>query len=586
MLITALAWITLWSLATGSAQANQAKESNANVYLRQANKHVDAGVYERAFVVLAQGLAMHPREPRLLQLRASLLLETRDFEAALPAFEALLSAKLSRPNRRKVRNIVRRLHRLGNTAVAIDLNVAADVYVDHKALGKACQGRRQCRKGLLPGSYRIFVEQPGFFPVRKRVRLRRNRMTRVAVELKELPSPFTVTVHPSDAQVSIDGIPWQPSVNAHEADGGNGDTLPPGEHVIQVQRPGYFTETTTITARLGQPVAIDIALDRRLPIRVSPPGAKLTLDGLPIELEQTAVELYGMAHRPTMSGVLRLPHRGRDGQALSASAAATSPNQPRRLVVHMDGYQEAQLLLPTERPIHIVLQPLPPPVADKDHSPPWHKAAAVTGLGTVALASFGVAGYYNWDAQKQRQQAGKDCETDRDMRDGTSPCNTARQVAARRATISSERANLALAVGAIATVGTLWLGNRHQRANAGGGMPRARKLSMAITTAIAAASLGLGVGYARRAQKQQRSAAAACQFGCTPEGHKLIEQAHDSARVANLSFITAGAAAIGTGLLWLSAPTSAAGADEGNPIQLTPDIGIGHVGARLHLKLP
>ena len=649
-LLSYLPGLALSSPRTAQDTSNAAREPMApQAHVRDAGRHIRAGQYARALVAIERGIAEHPRHMELLQMRATLLLEIRDFERALLAYQALLDAGLTGPNRRKVLATMRRLRRMANTSVAIESNVPASFYVNAKAFGAICEGVKRCLQARMPGVYRVIVEQPGFVPVRKRVRLRRNRVTAVAVHLEERQSPFTVDVYPSDAAVYVNGKPWDPAaVSGSSTDLTEGLTarspssqLPAGEHLLEVRRPGYFRHRATIRAHLGQPVAVQVIMDQRIPIAIMPPvvssisepgagatagsttGAIIELDGRAIALEDVRVELVGDARRPATVGVLRLSsreaRRAEEGRRTGDAGKATDGNV-RQLLVRAPGYADVRIALPPEadpawsqspslasprsgsasfEPITIVLAPLAPTptlASPPTSGPRWHKPVLISATGAAAAAGYGMAVHYGLKARQQRRVSVRECaggtgDTGDDDALQTT-CTSAGRAAQQRERTAARRANLAIAAGTMAAVGTLWAGNLAQRPSSEG-MPRGRKLSIAAAASIAAAGVGVGAVYGWRARSRRQQAARHCDDDgdCENARAPLLEQADDDGYRANLSLMTAGAAFTAAAALWLGAPapTSRDRSDAeraGVGVRVTPEVGAGYLGANVSWELP
>src|SRR4051794_32184658 len=77
-------------LAAGRAAADNPAAAIAKQ--REAARLVADGDSPRALAVIDEGLALAPGRLPLLQLRAATLLEMRDFEGALAAYETFLAA--------------------------------------------------------------------------------------------------------------------------------------------------------------------------------------------------------------------------------------------------------------------------------------------------------------------------------------------------------------------------------------------------------------------------------------------------------------------------------------------------------------
>ena len=631
---------------TAPGTSNAAHKPMApHAHVRDAGRHIRAGQYARALVAIERGIAAHPRHMELLQMRATLLLEIRDFERALLAYQALLDAGLTGPNRRKVLATMRRLRRIANTGVAIESNVPASFYVDAKAFGAICEGTKRCQQARMPGVYRVIVEQPGFVPVRKRVRLRRNRVTAVAVHLEERQSPFTVDVYPSDAAVYVNGKPWNPAAASGSSSdltegltaGSTSRQLPAGEHSLEVRRPGYFRHQATIRAHLGQPVAVRVIMDRRVPIAIMPPvvspiakpgagatagattGATIELDGRAITLEDARVELVGDARRPATVGVLRLSsrqaRRANEGRR-TGDAGKAAGNHARQLLVRAPGYIDARVALPAEadpawslaaspslasslsssgsasfEPITIMLTPLglKPTQTATPTGRRWHKPVLISATGAAAAAGYGMAVHYTLEARQQRRLSERECTGDDALQ---TTCTSAGRAAQQRERTAARRANLAIAAGTMAAMGALWAGNLAQRPSSEG-MPRGHKLSIAAAASIAAAGLGIGAVYSWRARSQRQQAAQECDGDgdCESAQAPLLEQADDDGYRAKLGLMTAGAAFTTAAALWLRTPTPTS-RDRGDAdrasvgVRVAPEVGVGYLGANVSWELP
>ncbi len=618
IVITAFVSIVISSSAAASPPRNDVGQADIQTYIQTAQAHADTGEYRRALAIIDQGLAAYPRQLRLLQLRASILLELRELADALAAFKALLDAGITGPNRRQVHNIIRHLHGLGNTSLAVAINVPADVYVEDKSLGLLCERSQRCTQRLLPGRYPILIQRQGFVPVRKWVRLRPEKKTQISVELRELPSPITVQVYPADAEILLNEQPW----DARAADG----DIPAGKYVLEVRRPGYVTEKTRVVARLGQPVVLDIALSRRILLHISPPDATLTLDGRPIALEPLPSEradeppngpgnapgnaLGGGSPSPALvmaEGVLRIPHRP---YGPGAAARATQPRSY-TLVVRRPNYADARVELPAkpsaslppDQPITIVLAPLepkqqqpplspspsqPPPSSPSSGSPttgPWYQRALLSATGTATLASAGVSMYYYLNARTLDDRAEGDCETN----EYGAACGPAGLANLRRAHTAAKRAHVAAAVSAAAAVGSLWVATLGSPLAADGRMQMRRKISIAVAGGIAVAGLSIGANYGWRAHRQRRNADdVACNGNAECERNRigLRRRARSDTRTAALGASTAGVAAVAAGLMWWFAPTHEGNANADTDIRIRTEIGRDRVGASVSFPLP
>lgn len=531
---------SLLSICAALAPAHAAEPAQdrevARAKLDQANALALEEDYDAALAAIAEGLAVAPRDIPLLLLRANLLLARRDFNNALAAYEALLDAPLSSANRRKVRVIIEALRPVRSTFVEIALNVPADVYVDAKALGKACDAAPKCKLSMLPGTYRILIERPNFKAVRQVIRVRRDQTVSITQELEELPSKLDVKVTPADAVVTLNGQVWQPGQNE----------LPAGDYSVRVWRPDFFAHEAKISAHEGEPIALDVTLDERLPVTVSPPRARLTLDGRPVKPEGHAVRLSGDHQRLVAEGALRLP----------------AERQAHTLVVEAEGYQPVTVTLPADRPpgdaLDIVLAPVPPPPAVDIKEPGGHgRTIALASTGAAMLAGFGVATAYAVQGQRHMAIVDRECKTDSS---GGFSCEPAGKAAAAAAQEAAMRANQAVAAGTVVAVGALYALNMNDAPSDDGSMSLRRKLSIGTTVGVAATGIALGALHGWRARQLHAQARDLCEAtSCGPEGFVLTRQAQTASHTANLGFTVAGVAAAGAALLWWGAPEPGTG---------------------------
>ena len=518
--------------------AEPAQDRNlARTKLDQANALAQEEAYDEALSAITEGLAADPRNIALLQLRANLLLTRRDFAGARAAFKALRGAPLSAANRRKVDTIIKMLEATRSTFVEIALNVPADVYVDAKALGKACKAASQCKLALLPGKYRILIERPNFKAVRQVIHVRRDQTITITQELVELPSTLAVKVTPADAVVTMNDQVW----------GSEQKELPAGDYVARVWRPDFFAHEAKVSAHQGEPIALDVALDERLPVAVSPPRARLTLDGRPVKMVGRAVRLSGDHQRLVAEGAIRVP----------------GERQAHTLVAEAEGYEPITVTLPADRALgdalDIVLAPVPPPPL-LPPPPPESDEWTVPKIATTAstgLAGFGVATMYVVQTQRHMAVVNRECTQGED---GFSCPDNRGSDAAVAAQDAAMRANQAFAAGTVFAVGALYALNMNEIASSDGSMSLQRKLSIGGSMVTAATGLAVGALQGWRARQLHAQARSECGTDgvCNDSGFILTKQAQTASHTANLGFTVAGVAATGAALLWWRAPESGA----------------------------
>jgi hypothetical protein len=354
-----------------------AAQPTASGLYAEASQLAGEGRYDQALEVIGKGLELDPDHIDLRRLRGEVMLQKRDFEGALAAYESFLEANPRGANRRKAAKIVRDLQAVKRTFVHLKVDEGpATVYIDSKTLGVFCVADPECKKGMLPGSYELIIERDGFVPERVELQVELNKTARLEKALVAKPSILTVTTRPADAQVSVDGKPTAPGQREIE--------VAPGDHVVTVTAPGFAAAEKKVTAARGEPVVLEMALPERIPVTITPEGAALTLDGEPIDLED---------------GVLEIAADGADHV----------------LVARAKGYQEATHTIAASRApgqtIALALTAVPAPspmvVAGAGVSKSFKRkmaAAYLVGMATVGVgmgAFYGLSASDNWQASKE-----------------------------------------------------------------------------------------------------------------------------------------------------------------------------------------
>ena len=289
----------------GSAHADAGDAGDPHAMYREAAKLAADDDNDKALALIKQALAIAPKDLQLLELEGSVLLKMRDYEGALAGYQAYIDAGAAGANRRTAQRIVASLVVVKSTFVDITVsNGPASIYFDSKSQGVLCVAQPACKKGVLPGDYKVIAERAGFERWTGHVSITAKHTTPLAVTMVEKPSAVTVTVAQAGATISIDGKPVTGPT-----------TLPGGDHQLVVELAHFATTRRAFAAHEGAPVALDIALVPLVPIAVSAP-AELTLDGAKLEVEQGAVAL---------------------------------PPGEHVIVAHADGFHDARVTVPAER---------------------------------------------------------------------------------------------------------------------------------------------------------------------------------------------------------------------------------------------
>jgi len=267
-------WVVCAAMACARV-ALAAPGGDAHAHYQRAEQLDDGGDSERALAIIEEGLALAPRDLALLGLKGAVLLKLRDYAGALAAYAAYLEAGAKGGNRREAQKIVNNLRIVQSTFLAVTLaNGPAVIYLDARSQGVFCTAAPSCNRVVLPGGHKLIVERAGFEPWADHVSVDSGKTTRLTVTLVEQRSPLTVRGAPAGARITVDGAAYDAST-----------TLAAGSHQVVVARAGYVDARLEAVAREGLPVALDVALTPRVPIRVAPAGAVVTLDGRPLAVE-------------------------------------------------------------------------------------------------------------------------------------------------------------------------------------------------------------------------------------------------------------------------------------------------------------
>jgi len=365
-------WIVCATVAWTSVALAAPKSKGASKIAPKASPKVDArakyqdavrlddsGEPEKALTAIEEGLAVaaENKDLPLLELKGRVMLKLRDYPGALEAYQAYLDGGATGANRREALKIVKNLEAVKSTFIDITLaNGPVAIYLDSKTQGLFCTAEPSCRKGMLPGRYKVIAERDGFDRWTQQVTVEKGKTAKVDITLVEKPSLLTVRVAQSGAHVTVDDTDYSAPA-----------TVSAGSHRVVVSLAGNMEERREVSAHEGKPVVLEVSLTPLVPIRVEPPGATLLLDDKPIAIEEGNLAVPPGAHR---------------------------------LVARAPGFHEQRIEIPADRTgdymlslelarIEVVVAPPPPP---SRFTARRKIAIAVGGAGVVAMASGVVLG--------------------------------------------------------------------------------------------------------------------------------------------------------------------------------------------------
>jgi hypothetical protein len=300
-LLVGIVLVSLWATLVPAFAARSPEAARKR---KEAEEQLLAGETDKALALVDEGLTFAPKDKDLLILRGHVLLKRGDYADAAAAYRVYLAAGATARGKRDVSKILDSLDQVASTFVVVVVeNGPAEIRLDTRTGKPFCTAAPECRKGVMPGDHLVVIDREGFVRVTRRVVVEAGASEKVAVTLAPRPSPLTVKVTPPGAQVTIDGK-------------APGAELTAGDHTVVVTADGYLRREEKVQAVAGQPVTVEIALTRGIPLRVAPATARLSLDGRDVKI---------------LDGFL-----------------AYEPGD-RELVVTAPGYHPETVLLPTER---------------------------------------------------------------------------------------------------------------------------------------------------------------------------------------------------------------------------------------------
>lgn len=360
---TLRAWIVCAAVAyagvAAAAPKARAPKVSAPAQFKAAAAEHGNGNYQKALEHIDKGLAVAPKDLKLLGLKGTVLLELRDYPRALAAYQAYLKAGAKGANEREAKKIVDKLLAVETTFLDITFaGATADVYLDSKTLGVFCPAAPTCKQAVLPGPYQVIAERPGFERWTGPVTVESGQTAKLAITLVEEPSLLTVQAAPAGARVTVDGAP-------HAAPA----KVAAGRHRVVVALDGHAEEQREIVAREGQPLELAVSLTPLVPVRIEPPGAELLLDGKPVVIRAGRVAV---------------------------------PRDARVLIVRAPGFLDQTIEIPAERgpsyDLDVKLAPELAATGASDAPPPSpgvftfrRKLAVAAGGVSLAAAGAGVA---------------------------------------------------------------------------------------------------------------------------------------------------------------------------------------------------
>jgi hypothetical protein len=250
------------------------------------------------------------------------------------------------------------------------------------------------------GNHIIGAVAEGFAPSRKEVVVAGNAEARLHLELvrtrgKQLAN-LSVRTRTLGAEVLVDGRPiGQTPLSASV-------TVPAGEHVVELRRPGYVSSRREIQVGEGATgeLSLDLAVD---PAALGAEGATLVL-----EPTESPIELVVDGERKGVySGPVRLP---RGPHRIGVTAAGFVPVD---LDVTLDG----------TRVVPVILEPTPETRERYESTASFHRTWGLVGIIGGAVIGGAGAGLSLVAASQESDGEAALAEVDRKLDDSEPPCD-------------------------------------------------------------------------------------------------------------------------------------------------------------------
>jgi hypothetical protein len=258
-----------------TAKPSTTKPATAHDKFTQARVLFDNGDYEKALGIIAEGLAMAPKDTALLLLKCQVQVTLSDYTGALSTCEADLAAHATGANQRNAQQIIKSLGAVKTTFLEVTVaNGPATIYHRGRSEGAFCTAAPSCNKPIMPDVYKVTAERPGFQVWTGRVSVSASTTAKLAITLVEKPSLLTVRVAQPGAKVTVDGTASDAPVS-----------VAAGPHQVVVSLAGHQDERREVSAREGKPIDLELRLTPLVAVKLEPATATLLLDRKPAQLE-------------------------------------------------------------------------------------------------------------------------------------------------------------------------------------------------------------------------------------------------------------------------------------------------------------
>lgn len=311
--LTACFVLLLWATAVWAAPT-------AQTLLNKGNKLFAEGNYASSYEVFREGYELSP-SPVFLRSMAYSLLKMFQHDKARGLLQDYLKKYPDAKDKKSIADIINSLEVVVQTKVTINSDPpGAELFFDTEATGKI--GTTPYQGTIEPGTHTIILRKDGYHTTVQNFEIlaKQNYSVNIALEL-----PLSVTSAPPGAAVYIDK-PEKHSFGQTPLTIG----VSPGTHTVYVKLPGYKTYSQSIQVNPGGGgVTVNARLGLGISINSTPPGAKVEIDGQPLE-GVTPLEVDAVTGRHTVTLTL-------EGFKPASEEVTIGPGLPNKIEARLVG---------------------------------------------------------------------------------------------------------------------------------------------------------------------------------------------------------------------------------------------------------
>ena len=265
--------LTMATLIALGAPAAPAGAESARALLKQGNQLFASGEYHKAREVFERAYRLN-QDAVFLRGLANALVKVRWHADALKRFREYLERFPKAKDRAQIEQMVQVLDVVAHTRLTVRTKpLGARVYIDSEVGGQV--GETPFAGTIEPGTHVVILKKNGFRDVARSVTVKPKQRVSLRVPLEVT---LKVSSIPTGATVHLDAEGADPLGQTPLETG-----LPVGRRTVFVKRPGLSTYKKTLEVSGPGEVVLEARLARAVPVRSTPAGARVLVDGKPLE---------------------------------------------------------------------------------------------------------------------------------------------------------------------------------------------------------------------------------------------------------------------------------------------------------------